>query len=254
MPEPWSADFTYAYYRNLLTAAKRSFEPILYHEYPARKETGRPLLLMRHDVDASLERALAIARIEAELGVRATYMVIPNSTVYALDDPASRDALRELQRLGHAVGLHFDPPPAARAGASVAQLEREIDAACGVLGAAAGCDVQSISFHRPSPQFLRGPLFVGGRVNAYAAELMQWYLSDSKGRWREGEPLPRVLGAEKPVLQLLTHPIWWGEKHLPAAERMREFFGSMTRGLGAADAQRFSDALHEALPEDWPPA
>jgi len=57
-------------------------------------------------------------------------------------------------------------------------------------------------------------------VNAYAAPLMESYLSDSAGVWRAGEPLAAIGEMHGPVLQVLIHPIWWGPEHAPAAERL----------------------------------
>ena len=60
-----------------------------------------------------------------------------------------------------------------------------------------------------------------GKVNAYSRELMSWYLSDSAGNWREGEPLPLLSNPDRPLLQLLIHPFWWGEEHMSAGDRLQ---------------------------------
>src|SRR5205823_1486511 len=108
--------------------------------------------------------------------------------------------------------------------------------------------VKSLSFHRPIPWLLRGPLLIGSRVNAYAAELMEWYLSDSKGCWREGEPLPKLRQPQGSKLQLLTHPIWWGDTHLTPAERLDEFAKEKTWRLSHSKAAEFDLALASTLP------
>lgn len=158
---------------------------------------GQPKLFLRHDIDVSLERAIRVAEIESEFGVRATYMVMINSLPYRVESKTSRDILRQLITMGHEVTLHFDLDDDQRnSNCEISAVETKIDAACKHLEQITGLPVQSISFHCPLPQFLRGPLLVAGRVNAYSQELMVWYLSDSIGCWREGEPLPKLLRPE----------------------------------------------------------
>jgi hypothetical protein len=249
-PSAWAADFSYDYFRRLLRTALAHFDVHSVAEAPqAILAATRPVLLLRNDVDVSLERALRLAEVEAELGARATYMVMTNSPLYDLDAPESRAVLARLIGLGHEVGLHFDfEHPAQRdAGASAADVEPAIVAACARLEAACGQPVRSLSFHRPLPQFLRGPSLVAGRVNAYARELMDWYLSDSGGRWRQGEPLPMLERPARPVLQLLTHPIWWGEQHQAPPDRLDAFFAAATAGLSPADQARYDTTLGEHI-------
>lgn len=246
----WAADFSYAYLRRLLRTAQAYFDVHPVAEAPAALAAGgRPKLIRRNDVDVSLERALRLAELEHELRVRATYMVMTNSPLYDVDAPRSRAILARLLALGHEIGLHFDfADPAQRgAGATVEAVEPAIRAACARLEVACGQPVRSLSFHRPLPRFLRGPLRVAGRVNAYARELMDWYLSDSGGRWRQGEPLPMLERPTRPTLQLLTHPIWWGTTHQAPADRLDEFFAEATAGLSPAERARYDTTLGEHI-------
>jgi hypothetical protein len=249
-PSAWAADFSYDYFRRLLRTAQAHFDVYSVGEAPlALQASKRPALLLRNDVDVSLERALSLAEVEHELGARATYMVMTNSPLYDLNAPKSRAILTRLLALGHEVGLHFDfEAPAQRdAGATASAVEPAVLAACARLEAACGRPVRSLSFHRPLPQFLRGPSLVAGRVNAYARELMDWYLSDSGGRWRQGEPLPMLERPTRPVLQLLTHPIWWGEQHQAPPDRLDAFFAEATAGLSPAERARYDTTLGDHI-------
>jgi hypothetical protein len=249
-PAAWAADFSYDYFRRLLRTARAHFDVYPVAEAPrALAAGGRPTLILRNDVDVSLERALRLAEVEHALGARATYMVMTNSPLYDVDAPASRAILAEMLALGHEVGLHFDFEDAAQreGGAAVAAVEPAIEAACERLDAACGQPVRSLSFHRPLPQFLRGPSVVAGRVNAYARELMDGYLSDSGGRWRQGEPLPMLERPTSVALQLLTHPLWWGETHQAPADRLDAFFVEATAGLSPAERARYDTTLGEHI-------
>ena len=250
MTSGWSADFSYDYFRQLLKAMQANFKPQLLSQAPRIVNAGKvPKIILRHDVDVSLKHALRMAEIETEFGIRATYMFIQNSPLYCLEEAASRDVLGRLISMGHEVGLHFDVSDDARnSTCEVSDVESQIDVACKQLEDVTGSAVESISFHRPLQQFLRGPLLVGGRTNAYADQLMNWYMSDSKGSWREGEPLPRLTRPEKPLLQLLIHPIWWGEKHGLPEDRLQELFTGETAGKSFPFVSAFDAALATTVP------
>lgn len=246
MTTAWAEDFTYRYYQQLVETAAAKFEPRLFSEVPQALAAGGRTLLLRHDVDLDLPKALAIAKVEHEFGVRSTFMVMTACPLYAVQAPESRRILAELVTLGHEIGLHFDAHQSG--GAASDSLETRIARDCDTLAEAAGAPVASVSFHRPQPEFLRGNLIVAHRVNAYAKQLMDAYFSDSKGSWRNGDPLIDVSRAEPPVLQLLTHPIWWGFDHASAAHRLEGLFLTRTSGLPADHAERLDRDLVATIP------
>jgi hypothetical protein len=251
MSPGWSSDFSYEYFRRMLQALQANFETHLFSEVPGilRCMERQPKLVLRHDIDVSLKRALKMAEISLDFGVRATYMVMINSSVYRLDNETSREILRQLIAMGHQVALHFDVDDDQRASnCEISTVETKIVAARKHLEQIIRRPVQSISFHRPIPQFLRGPLFISGMVNAYSSELMDWYLTDSKGCWREGEPLPTLATWEKPLLQLLIHPIWWGDQHKSPEDRLQEFFETETQGQSYQAIEAFDTNLAMTIP------
>src|SRR4051794_14022454 len=97
-------DFTEGAYLSLIHEARLgySFEPF-------GTTCVHPHVLWRHDVDASVHRALVLARIEAELGVRSTYFFALRSEFYNLLESGVTRRAREILELGHWLGLHFDP-------------------------------------------------------------------------------------------------------------------------------------------------
>ena len=74
---------------------------------------GRGDLLLRHDVDLSLDAALRMAELEAEAGATATYFLMTESVFYNLASREGTAALDRLRALGHRVGLHAVYPRAA---------------------------------------------------------------------------------------------------------------------------------------------
>jgi hypothetical protein len=247
----WSSDFSYDYYKKLILAVKTSFNPCLFHEIPQLLESfvGKPKLLIRHDVDLDVDKALAMAEIESEMEISSCYMIMTNSPFYSLQSDSTASALLRIQQMGHEIGLHFDFE-----NHDDRSSETELNSIVNAIGHSAklledliSSKVNSISFHRPLQQFLRGPLTVEGRVNAYASELMNWYLSDSKGNWREGEPLPMLTTPQKSILQFLVHPIWWGEKHVPSLDRLQLFFESRIQGMSECQVKKLDEDLSAHL-------
>ena len=246
----WSSDFSYGYFRRILRVIKSNFQLHLISESPViLNMIGQPKLVLRHDIDVSPKRALRMAEIESGFDVCSTYMVITDSPLYCIEDEVQKKIFRRVIDMGHEIGLHFDLDDDERASnCGISAIEARIYSARRRLEDIIGLPVLSISLHRPIPQFLRGPMMVCGMVNAYSKELMTWYLSDSRGYWREGEPLPKLLEHDKPMLQLLIHPIWLGDKHLSAEARLQAFFDTEAKGQLPQHIEVFDSALADTIP------
>lgn len=177
-------------------------------------------LIVRHDVDFSLDAALAMAEQEATLGLSSTYFVLLRTEFYNPLSGEGLAALRRIGSLGHTIGLHFD---------AALYAEERIEGAagdeCSLLEAVIGQPVAVLSFHRPAKNLIGAADRVAGRINAYAPRYVRdmGYCSDSRGVWRYGAPLDHAAIAEGRALQLLVHPFWWTEPALPPEERLRRF-------------------------------
>ncbi len=159
------------------------------------------IVFLRHDVDLSLEAALEMARLEHELGVRATYFLMTESGFYNLDSHVGLYAQRQLRQWGHAVGLHAVYPRA--------ELDRRFD--------------KVVAWHNPDPPFMSEP--IGGAVNVMEEPYFTpgHYRSDSNQHWREGCPHEELAAGAFEWLQLLVHPEIW----VYEGSTMRESMESM---------------------------
>ena len=197
-----TCSFDLAHYRELLEAGLAGgYRYATFGDGPTQGE-----LLFRHDVDLSLDAALTMAELEAELGVRTTYLLMTESVFYNLASKEGDRAIARLRELGHAVGLHAVHP------------STESDARLDPV----------LSWHNPGPEYMSQP--VAGVVNAYAAPYFspETYRSDSNHRWRSGCPHEELRAGAFPWLQMLVHPEIWV---YPGA--------TMGRTMGAMlDAQR----------------
>ena len=233
------ADFTEGAYRELLRLARdrHAFRPFA----DAIEMTSG--VLWRHDIDMSVHRALALARIEHAEGIRATYFVYLHSTFYNALEPDIASRLREIVGLGHELGLHFDPQFHGLTPRDGAAVERAVAGERDALQQLVGAPVIAVSFHDPDVAgFTDMPADrVAGLVNAYGPAIRRGftYCSDSNGYWRF-TPLREVLetaGARK--LHVLTHPEWW----VPEPMAPRDRVARAIEGRAAAAAERYDAAL-----------
>jgi len=229
-------DFTVEHYRQLLRLAKTGWEMATYENICWTKE----FILWRHDVDYSLNRSLALAKVEIEEGVKATYFVNPHSEFYNLAEAGQHEIVKKILVLGHDLGLHFD--------ASFYDIESEdhlntlVAREAGYLKELFGRQPVAFSFHNPVAAHLACEAEeYGGLVNCYSKRFKTEvaYCSDSNGYWRFRR-LYDVLKEKKDArLQVLTHPDWWQEKPMPARQRI---FRSVY-GRASATMQSYDDGL-----------
>ena len=76
---------------------------------------------------------------------------------------------------------------------------------------------------------------------------MEAYMSDSEGRFRHGNPLPLMKEQQGQTLQLLIHPIWWGEQHLTPGDRLQAFFDESTQAMSSERTESFDAELLRAV-------
>ena len=100
-------DFTYSHYREILNnALEANYQFSCFHNTTIRP-AGRTLYL-RHDIDVLLSKAIEMAKIEAEMGIRATYFVLLNTPLYNPFEERDLALLQKIASLGHWLGLHVD--------------------------------------------------------------------------------------------------------------------------------------------------
>ncbi len=165
-------------------------------------------LILRHDLDMSLDAALPIAEIERRLNAKSHFFVLIRTEMYNIFSTRAVQAIRHLQSLGHEIGLHLD---ASFYGDEASSLEAGARAECDVLEQVTGAPIRIISFHRPAKSLLGYAGMLAGRPHAYEPRFFSeiGYCSDSRGDWHHGHPLSHAAVRERRALQLLTHPIWW---------------------------------------------
>jgi hypothetical protein len=221
--QPNDDDFTIVSYRSLLRLATRSYALTSYDDIP----WGNRFLLWRHDCDFSLNRAHALACVEAEEGVRATYFLNPHCEFYNLFEKSQHRLVREIVEMGHEIGLHFDA--AFHDISDEEKLEQQVSAEAKLLERLYGVKPSAFSFHNPVAAHMSCEAETyGGLVNCYSRRFKTEvpYCSDSNGYWRFRRLQDVLVAATDPCLQVLTHPDWWQETAMPPRQRIfRSVYG-----------------------------
>lgn len=191
-----SCAFDLAHYAEILEAAQAGAYRFAHFEGAPADGT----VILRHDVDLSLDAALRMAELEHEAGASATYFLMTESVFYNLESSEGVGAAARLRELGHRVGLHAVYPRAPR--------DDRFDPV--------------VAWHNPDPDYMRAPL-PDGRINAMQEPWFDpaTYRSDSNQRWRSGCPRDDLRAGAFPWLQLLTHPAIWAYPGQTMGETMR---------------------------------
>lgn len=207
-----------------------------YDEYKALlgrlKETGRMMsfkkalhsdsfIVLRHDVEYSLEKAAYMAVVEYSMGVKATYFVQLESPAYNALSPDNAKRLAMILKTGHKIGLHYRQQLYMNRRKNEYNIAKQIE----MLSYAIAQQVDLFSVHIPDGGTDYQNYKVPGAVNAYAQPFFRrfgepgddvLYISDSELHWNYALPTAEVFAANKRI-QLLVHPYgWFAEQPTPA--------------------------------------
>ena len=153
--------------------------------------SGRAVL-MRHDIDFSVEDALAMAAFEKRLAVTSTYFFMLSSNMYNLISKKNRSLVAEIKDMGHKISLHYDPT-AHETNESFLEERDTFESAFEV-------EVDIVSIHRPGKFLEDNNVDLFGTKQTYQDVYFKkfMYLSDSGGR-DILEPISTFLKTKKKV-------------------------------------------------------
>jgi hypothetical protein len=193
--------FTLQGYRAILSRAQAlDYDIVPFRDFSIPGE--RPLLLLRHDLDHTLSSVGAVAEIEAELGIRATYFVQTSCEFYNLLALSSRALLRRLTDLGHEIGLHYVAAHYQEPGRTVEKDVRLLEDLGGqsVLSASQHIPIDGEEFALPKP--IQNEAYEPRFTNSPMT-----YISDSLMVWRQATPYDLL--ESRASFQFLMHPEVW---------------------------------------------
>lgn len=161
-------------------------------------------LILRHDVDFSLDLAFEFSRIEKRNSIVSTYYILLTSDLYNPLSITSQKIINTMINEGFEIGLHFDPT--AYGDISDEELKMKFFDEIRILEKAFNFKVESYSLHNPS---IHGkyPNY-DGIINAYNPDIFsdKCYISDSMFSFRGKDPIEFIKKSENQRIQFLTHP------------------------------------------------
>jgi len=169
-------------------------------------------ILLRHDVDISIKKAVEFAEFESSAGIGpSTYYILFSSPFYNPLSPDNVERIRMITDLGYNVGLHYD--------LSINNLtneEKEIDLIMtyiNLLKHISRNDVNTITFHKPAfgvaPNYSFLMQLEKKGLMCMEMQKQFHYISDSGNNWRENY---HDVFDKYQYIQINTHPIWYTEK------------------------------------------
>lgn len=169
-------------------------------------------VILRHDIDISLEKAAIMAKLEYDHGIKSTYFVMVTGEFYNVLHFKEQKLIKDIQRYGHDIGLHFDElnyPEILDSKDMIKYIQEERQ----LLSLITRQEISKISMHRPSQKTLQADLHIPGMCNTYSHLFFTdfKYLSDSRHTWRE--PVEEIISNETfKRIQILIHPDSYSEQ------------------------------------------
>lgn len=205
--------FSYDDYKEIIRIMKSTG---LYTDYK-HALTRDKFVLMRHDVEYSVERAYLLSKVEESMDFTSTFFFQWTNNNYNILSRRNMDMIRDMHERGQNIGLHFALNGLTDMEAIKKQIVKEID----MLSEMCGFKIDTFSFHRPSKDVLRENIKLPGIINAYQDDFFTFaeevtpdtkvnvkYMSDANHIWRYGYPdETNIRGNDK--VQVLVHPFAW---------------------------------------------
>jgi len=180
-------DFTTHKFRQLCETISGTYPTVTMSEYLDNRHPER-FILMRHDVDRMPRNSLTTAKIENELGIRATYYFRSIKSVF------KPDIIRKIKDMGHEIGYHYE---------TLSETDGDLEEAISLFRSRLDdfrkiCEVRTISMHgRPLSKYNNLDLWnihdfkdfeIIGEAYLSAGDDLN-YLSDTGRTWSIGSNL-----------------------------------------------------------------
>lgn len=217
--------FSYADYKEIIRIIKESGRACNFRQAQEKDK----FIIMRHDVEFSVDRAFALSKLELSMDFTSTYFFQWTNNSYNILSKKNMDMIKYMHERGHVIGLHF----ALNGLTDMELVRKKILQEIHVLSEMIGVEITEFSIHRPSADVLRENIKFPGIINAYQDEFFTFsenvtestplhvkYISDAKHRWNYGTPDAATL-LENDRVQILTHPYSWTKKGYDNLENFR---------------------------------
>jgi hypothetical protein len=196
--------FSYKEYKKTLIELKKD------HKFVFFDEVTKNDIILRHDIDISLEPAVEMAKIEKELKIKSTFFILFQSPFYNAFSKNSIQSIQKIIKLGHRIGLHYDSSLIRKFNYKTNQsIKNEIE----IMEFHFQTKIEVISSHMPS---INKKIKIKLPINIIDADSgifkkNRKYISDSVQNWRE-RSFSNYINEKN--LYVLIHPIWWSKNNM----------------------------------------
>jgi len=233
-----NCDFSLRHYCEILDNINNKYKIGPLKEFEKlRKEEN--FVILRHDLDFSLEHALFLAKKENDRGIRATYFILLQGMHYNALSKENIKIIKKIFNFGHEIGLHYDSNFAK----SKLSLNLRIKKLAEILENIVGEKIISIAQDNPSISHGVNARDSSEYFDAMNSNLLEntTYFSDSGQNWRRGCVCNHINKYNN--LYILTHPIWWSEQSTSRENALLNFIKyDMTKTLKRH--KKIQDDLH----------
>ncbi len=204
--------FSYEEYRHILNWIKKNYNIMDYTDVTDDTES---FAIIRHDVEFSPYRALKMAEIDNELGIKSSFFFQIRNNCYNSLSGDNIDIINKISNLGHYIGAHINTSNLS----SNESLKSFVKKDMFILSEFIDTNVDRFSFHRPKSYQLKEYVKIDGYVNAYDEQFFHYfenkkpeklrvgYFADSMHKWKYGYPTD----SSHKKIQVVLHPYSWSE-------------------------------------------
>ncbi len=182
-------------------------------ETPQLLKEMAAFVLMRHDVDFHLGKALVLAEMEASLNITSTFFFLVRTEHYNIFSKTGTRVVNRILKMGHHLGLHFDCA-AYDNEFDIGDLSRACHREVDILEDWFQRGVSIVSYHRPNRLVLTGNSSLSAPLpHTYMPAFVKdiSYFADSRGLWRFGHPTESKQFQHRQPLHILVHPAFYDE-------------------------------------------
>lgn len=209
-------NFSYREYINIINKI-RTHIPIV--SFDSVLPDTEKYCVIRHDVEFSIERALRLAHIEADLNINSTYVFQICNNNYNPFSHKNKIHILEIANLGHDIGVHIH---LGNFNESYQSIESYIIKQAQLLSLALDLSINKFSLHRPVRKHIENEILIPYYINMNASEFFTYtnsfniydlpvlYLADSNHAWKYGNPHD-IDFSKISKMQLNCHPFSWTE-------------------------------------------
>lgn len=215
--------FSYEEYREIIKAIKQSNK--VENFYTAVNKTE--YVIMRHDVEFSVEDAYHLAEVEQKEEFYSTFLFQLTNNTYNLLSDKNINLVNQIHDMGHCIGFHYHMNNQHRKSLTsqdIEQIKQDIISQINLLNLVFNFKVDIFSIHRPTPDILRANIKFNHLINTYQDEYFTFvediekeipkirYISDARHRWNYGLYPDNKTIREKDKVQILLHPYSWSKQ------------------------------------------